>query len=787
MSISPEEWQKEEERVEEVVLAVKKKLNSMHQHLTSLKTDIIDIRKNFWEDVRVNVDEPHELIETFTTIKQQAEFLSERERSHGHGNYLQTRLTKLKQSPYFGRIDFLFEGEQKSESVYLGIASFLNEKDEFLIYDWRAPISSLYYDSLPGPAKYKTPSGIVFGSLALKRQFIIKNGLIEGMFDTGLAIGDELLREVLGQHSDSQMRTIVSTIQKEQNSIIRNESSKFLVVQGAAGSGKTSAALQRVAYLLYRYRETLDAENILLFSPNQLFKQYISSVLPELGEKNMMQTTFHDFLHNKVGGQMEIEDPFTQMEYTLSSTDEEGYKEKIKGIQFKSSNSFLELLQHYIKLLGNEGLLFHDIQLKGRILISSKSIQEKFYEYDSSLPISNRLKLLTDHLLQELKDLAKKEIKEKWVEDEIQYLDKETYLKAYQNLQQKNKKQFSDEAFNDLALEQRFLSKLVVKVHFRPIIKIVRSLRYIDLFAIYIGLFTNSSCQQLVESLGVNLDEWKSICLNTIQTIEQGTVNYEDATPFVYLKEQMEGLHKNTSVRHVFVDEAQDYSVLQLELLTLLFPKSRFTLLGDLNQAIFIHTTHGSPFHSFSSNNVSSTEIIKLTRSYRSTRPIVEFTRELVVGGDPIIPFNRKGNLPIITEAKDKVSLHQTLSYQIQSLSEIGTTNVAVICKTYAESQHAFELLKDTFPIRLLKKESSIFEPGLVVIPSYLAKGIEFDAVIIYDASVYRRESERNLFYTACTRAMHELYVNYVGEMSPFLTSVNDNLYEKNSKKPAPI
>jgi DNA helicase-2/ATP-dependent DNA helicase PcrA len=779
MSISPQEWRKEQERVNEVVQAVEKKMYAMQQHLSSIRTDIIDIRKSFWEDVRVNGDEPHELIETFTTIKQQAEFLSERERSHGHGNYQVAKLDKLKRSPYFGRIDFKFEGEEQPNHVYLGIASFLNENDEFLIYDWRAPISSLYYDSLPGPAAYETPSGTVRGSMSLKRQFMIKNSRVQGMFDTSLAIGDELLQEVLGQHSDAHMKTIVATIQKEQNSVIRNEESKLLIVQGAAGSGKTSAALQRVAYLLYRYRETIEAEHILLFSPNSLFNHYVSSVLPELGEKNMQQTTYQDFLHHKLTNEIEVEDPFVQMEYTLNAINETGYIERIQGIQYKSSTTFLEVLDWYIKLLEKEGLLFHDIMLGEKTIISSTYISNKFYEFDVTIPIPNRIQLVTEHLLTRLKRIAKKEINSGWVEDEIQYLDKEDYLKAYQKLQRNNKKQFSEETFDDLVSEQRFLSKLVVKTHFKPLRQQIRRLEFIDFPSIYEELYRNQTLHQVMESMDETPSEWKIICQQTIEALKEEHLYYEDATPYLYLKERIEGVHKNTSVRHIFIDEAQDYSVLQLAVLDMLFPNSRFTLLGDLNQAIFPHSINGSVFTSVT--NEKSKEVIKLTRSYRSTRQIVEFTKRLVMNGDQIEPFNREGKLPVVTELRDKECLQDVVYKQIQGLLQSGTTNIAVINKTSAESSHIYEQLKEKLDLKLIKKETSTFEPGVVVVPAYLAKGIEFDAVIIYNASdqIYGRGNERKLFYTACTRAMHELYINYTGEMSPFLANVEEHFYEK--------
>ena len=249
---------KEQERVDFIVNEIKAKAQKLSKGAKHIGSDVLEIRKTFWEDVTVNFDEPDDIAETYTSIKQQAALLAERERSFKQTDKQLRLLARLKNSPYFGRIDFHELGESETEKVYLGIASLMDREDEnFLIYDWRAPISSLYYDHAPGPAGYSTPEGRIEGDMKLKRQFVIRDSKIKAMFETGVTIGDELLREVLGNNANTQMKTIVATIQKEQNQIIRNEKSKLLIVQGVAGSGKTSAALQRVAYLLYLYRGTI--------------------------------------------------------------------------------------------------------------------------------------------------------------------------------------------------------------------------------------------------------------------------------------------------------------------------------------------------------------------------------------------------------------------------------------------------------------------------------------------------------------------------------------------------
>ena len=248
------ELEKEQERVDAVVQKIDHQIRTLRRQTEAIKKEVLEMSRNFWDEVTINFGDPHDTIETLASVNQQARVLAERERSYRHARRRLTTLVRMKDSPYFGRIDFVEDGESKAESIYLGIASVRDEEGEPLVYDWRAPIASLYYEGSPGPVRYQTPAGEVTGTLKNKRQFVIRDGRIRSMFDTGITIGDELLQEVLGRHSDTQMKNIVATIQKEQNPIIRNEGKRLLVVSGAAGSGKTSTALQRVSPL-YRYRK----------------------------------------------------------------------------------------------------------------------------------------------------------------------------------------------------------------------------------------------------------------------------------------------------------------------------------------------------------------------------------------------------------------------------------------------------------------------------------------------------------------------------------------------------
>ncbi|WP_199618032.1 RNA polymerase recycling motor HelD [Paenibacillus alkalitolerans] len=769
MSVTEKDWLEEQERIDRVMSEIGSRIEVLGQHAGEKKSEIVDIRKNFWDDVTFN---PRDEMESYFNIKQQADVLAERERGYEHARKQLAVLARLKQSPYFGRIDFVEDGEKTAERIYVGVASLLDEDEiQFLVYDWRAPVSSLYYDYAPGPALYDTPGGEISGVMNLKRQYIIRDGVLNSMFDTGVTIGDELLQEVLGKQADTQMKTIVATIQREQNRIIRNERSRLLIVQGAAGSGKTSAALQRVAYLLYRYRDTLNAQQIVLFSPNPIFNSYVSTVLPELGEENMQQTTYQEYVVFRIGGALGVGDPFDQMEYALTAMSEPGYAARMEGIRYKASADFLSVIERYAFALREEGMIFKDVTFRGDILVSADRIKAEFYTYDASMRIPNRLKLVTEWLRKELDACERAEREKSWVEEEIELLEEEEYLWAHWEVQ-RNKRDAGD-SFDEFERERDLLAAKVVEAEFKTVRSLVKRLQFIDFPAIYRQLFKDPEFAARLLDGAVGLPEaWSEICAQTLEALDRAELAYEDATPYLYLQESIEGFRSNHSVRHVFIDEAQDYSPFQFALIHRLFPRSKMTVLGDLNQAIYPHPAAFESMYSLFPDEPAETFV--LTRTYRSTRQIVEFTSRMIPGGEGMIePFNREGAAPTVTQASGYADLVKKVARCATSLVAAGHRTVGVICKTAAESREAYEELRRAgLEVSLIGKNSATFQSGVSVIPSYLAKGVEFDAVIIYNASQerYRRESERKLLYTACTRAMHELHVFYVGDMSMFLS-----------------
>lgn len=765
--LQSKDWQMEQERVQFVVDVMNKKAKKLFTNAGQVSSDVLELRKNFWQDVTVSLDEPDDIVETAASIKQQAELLFHRELTKKQMDTQQKTLARLKFSPYFGRIDFFENGEKKPDMVYLGIASLMDEEEEnFLIYDWRAPISSLYYDYPPGPAHYQTLDGAIEGEIKLKRQFIIRDSQIKGMFDTGVTIGDEMLQEVLGNNASTQMKNIVATIQREQNQIIRNERSKILIVQGVAGSGKTSAALQRVAYLLYRYRDTLKSENIMLFSPNPLFNSYVATVLPELGEENMQQATFIEYLTSRVGDEFDLEDSFDQMEYLLTAKEGPEYLIRVNGIRFKASLNYKDMINEYTSRLSEKGLIFKDLTFRGNVLISKEEIQDYFYQLERTYSIPNRMELVKEWLLRELKRKVKQELSKSWVEEEIQFLEKEDYLEAYKHLQEISR--YTENSFDDFEQEQKLLAEMVVKEKFKPLFIKVKKLNFIDLPGIYLRM--------LEEDHHSLPEHWKQVCSQTIEKLNRKIIPYEDATPYVYLQDLLKGRKSSTAIRHIFIDEAQDYTPFQFAFIQKLFPYSKMTLLGDFNQAIFSGATGSATVLTELELRVDEVEKFVLNKTYRSTKEIVDFTSALIMDGNKIEPFNRSGRKPTIQKMNNK-QLKESLSHKITEYQQIGHKTIAVICKTAIESKKAYELLKNDFPLHLIEKGTLFYEQGILVIPSYLAKGIEFDAVIVFDSSEYKRESERKLLYTVCTRAMHDLYLFATEGISPLMKDIAVDIY----------
>jgi len=769
--------EEEEKRLLVVLEQVGKRMRKELAVLGERRGDVVGIRQEFWEDVRMNFSDSSEVAETWTSIVQQAELLAERERSHRVASEAVERLTKQFDSPYFARIDFAERGGE-TEAIYIGRGSLIGEDGEtFYVYDWRAPVSSLFYDHEPGPAAYRVPDGEIAGEMKRKRQFVIRGGQMKHMFDTSETVGDEILQAVLSEGSDTAMKSIVATIQKEQNVIIRDEKHKLLVVQGAAGSGKTSAALQRIAYLLYRFRDTLTADQIILFSPNPVFKGYISRVLPDLGEANMRQMTFRELIEARLGRRFEVEDLFSQTEALAEIDGTPEGEARERAVKYKGSEHFFVTVENYLKRLEQGGVKFRTLRFRDKTIATEEEITEQFYAIRASDGFATRAATVKRWLLKRLQEWVESQMGEPWLEEAAELVDQEDVQRAYVDVRRSGG--FHEEVFDDEDQMSLRLKRKVAEDAIAPIAKAVRSYRFIDAVATYTVLFESRPTFASCSPDGKLPLGWEWMSLRADETIGRKWIDHEDATPLMYVSEALEGFRRvEGDIQHVFVDEAQDYSPFQAAFLRRRYPRARMTVLGDFNQAIYVQSQESGGFGGWTRlMPPEATSVLRLTTSYRSTEEIVNFTKGILTPEDAanISPFHRHGEVPRLLACDDASRLGEQAAADVEDLLARGYGTIGVISKTASESADAAALLKellpDDVPMALVTGGSAELPKGVSVLPSYLAKGIEFDAVLVWDASSvrYGQEKDRKLLYTVCTRALHVLHVYFIGEASPWL------------------
>ncbi|WMM24774.1 RNA polymerase recycling motor HelD [Tissierella sp. MB52-C2] len=738
------EWKAEDEWLQEVLEEAGKQYDNNNNLKEKIREDAIRTQKELWEEVgSVSIANGMDQI---TDFMQFINFMRTQKISHESTRKIQEKYEKVLSSPYFGRIDFIEDVENEAEKYYIGLSNLINDNFDFLVYDWRAPISSMFYDCEIGEASYKCPEGVMEGELILKRQYKINNGKMEYMFDSNLKIDDEMLQDILSKSTDDRMKAIVTTIQREQNRVIRDEEYKVLIVQGPAGSGKTSIALHRIAYLLYRYRDKITPRNIVIFSPNEIFNDYISNVLPELGEDNMYQTTFKEYMHMALGGEFIKESYCDMMEYILNSKNELNYKNRITNIMYKSTVEFVNILKYYVTYVEKIDRKFTDIIFRDMLVVSSKDLEELFFKDYIRLPLKRRLKKIKERILFLLdpykKDRIKKVVGE--LEDTGSYINKMEILKD---------------------------SISIVNNEMKEIYNEIDRITEFNLAEIYKGFFENLEffCRNL--NIPYCKEKIEKIRNYTIKNLETQKLNYEDQIPLLYLKAALGDIPKTSDIKYVIIDEAQDYTPLQYEIFCQLFESANMTILGDLNQSI-------NPFMNIGGyNNISyifsesNTCIINLTKSYRSTKEITEFSRKLLNSKFVDESIQRNGNRPLLIGFSKEEEIKEKILNDIKIYKERGYKSIGIITRTAKEANDVYDFLKDKIHIKAIMKDDDDYVNDTLVIPAYLAKGLEFDVVLIYNVGNgnYCCEDERLLLYTACTRALHILCIYYSGKCTPLL------------------
>ncbi|HIW71426.1 MAG TPA: AAA family ATPase [Candidatus Levilactobacillus faecigallinarum] len=744
----------EQRRVDTVVNQIGQRIDKTQGEFDDAHKELRNVLKNYSENTSVNWFEVDDRIETSAELQQQRALVS---RLTENQNIIQDQLRtyqELQKSPYFGRIDIKDPDESTPESLYIGTASFVDQDENFLVYDWRAPISSIYYNGVLGEVAYNTPAGDQQTELLKKRQFLIQDGQIQSMFDTNETVGDEMLQHVLGEQNDATMQNIVATIQSEQNDIIRDVHSDLLVVQGVAGSGKTSAILQRIAFLLYHSRRDLEADQIVLFSPNRLFSHYISDVLPSLGERNMRQVTLAEFLTQRFQG-LNVQTQFERYE------DDQQQPVNLALRGFQESAAMMDAVRDYCQTCPADQLVFTDIRFKGRVFFDHTEIQDIYAQYPVTLPPAERFLKTKNALEKRLKHRIAEEAKEDWVRDTIDQLSDEDYhnLLGAKHIGQ----------FEQLDDEIDFIAREIVRRRLRQVDDAIYNGYFLDVYSQYTAFL--NQCQLPTD---VTATDWQTIIDRYQHDIEFHKLALTDAAPLLYLRDLLTGGGKNHQMQHLFVDEMQDYSIAQLVYLQHAFPRAKLTLLGDSEQALFkavespesILKKLGEALHA------KRSRLITLRRSYRSTLPITTFAKALLPDGDKIEAFNRPGDLPKVVIRYDAATAFKALANELRA--EIATNGtVAILTKNTAEAKYVYQELHADFDLTRLSDADRSLPKGVVVLPIYLAKGLEFDSVIAYNVSAdnYPNEQFTGTLYTIASRAMHHLTILSIGAVSPLIAS----------------
>jgi len=594
---------------------------------------------------------------------------------------IREKIAKMKDSPYFARIDFVCRDKQDEKAYYIGRFGFTCE-NQIQIVDWRAPIAGMFYDCEIGPAGYPAPSGRVEGRLTRKRQFQIRQGKMEYALESAVNIQDDILQRELSQTSDEKMKSIISTIQAEQNRIIRNENAKTMLIQGVAGSGKTSIALHRVAYLLYRYPEKLSAKYVAILSPNKVFGDYISNVLPELGEEPIKEMSVAELASVLLKGTVSFETE----KYSIENDD----LERAERTRFKSTREFLDRMDRFIRQMPERVFQAEDFSF-GWHMVQADWIQARFCAY-RDYPVKQRLQFIAE-------DIGERLAVDHPMEDDLP--KKKAILKQLCGMLRVK---------NGLALYQEFYRKENVP-----------------------GL---------------------------LHMPNRNTLEWEDVYPYLYLCAAYEGLHCNTTVQHLVIDEMQDYTPVQFAVINRLFPCSK-TILGDFGQTI-----HRDHLHSLTDlkSLYPDAEMVTLNKSYRSTYEIIHFAKQIRSISE-LEAIERHGEEPALIFCSDGEEEIRYLRERIRAFQDGRNGSLGILTKTNRLSNVLYEILEQDCCVHCITPDSTKFEIGVSIVSIPMAKGLEFDEVILPSADdrTYFSEQDRNLLYIACTRAMHRLTLTYTG------------------------
>ncbi len=667
-------------------------------------------------------------------------------------NFLSSYTTKLelmkkcKEKPYFARIDFKIDGEEKTHECYLGKVGVINEDNETITVDWRAPIASVYYDSNIGRASYEAPEGTINGELLLKRQYEIEKSKLLEFRDVDTVSNDEILKPYLNANADNRLKSIVASIQSEQNDIIREKLYKNLIVQGVAGSGKTTVALHRVAYLVYNNMNRIKPEQYLVIGPNKFFVNYISGVLPDLDVNNVEQLTYEELTKKVLDEEFEM---LPEQDNLLKSINNPS---KMFFERLKTSNVYKNAINNYLNDYEKKNIAINDLKINGYLLIPKEIIKKVYDETeDTVLDMSilskkvDRASLMLRKYIEDNKETISSTIRKEYSK-RIEGMSKSAIEKERKVLQ-KIEKELDNKCNQTL---KKYFAKSSPKI--LPL--------YSD--------FLNSIDKY------INIDEYdiSKEAIEASKRVKNKNIEFEDLAALLYMKYKISGPEECEKYKHVVVDEAQDYGEFNFSSLKELMPNGTFSIFGDLSQSIYQYRSINNWEKVIDEVFDNKCDMKYLLKSYRTTTEVMNAANNIINSlnlkpAEPVIRHGKDVEIKQVNE-DDKI---ETIKNIILNSKENGHSSIAVISKTEDESNKIHSGLKEIgLEIENITTGSEVYNGGICTLPSHLAKGLEFDSVIISDAdeSIYNSEKaiDMKLLYVAMTRPLHELNILYTNEIS---------------------
>ncbi|EGT2192118.1 HelD family protein [Clostridium perfringens] len=689
----------EEKKLEEVSNILNEEMLSYINKRKFVTQYILDYRKNAVEEYKDDEDKLIEYFDHERYVKEQAFTTIDKKLKE---------LTILKESPYFGRVTFNdLEFDQK-DTLYVGRFGVTPEGSyEPVIVDWRAPVASLFYHGSLGEASYTSPDGPIKCDIEGRRQIIVKKGELKGVFDSAIDVKDDILQMVLSNNSSDKLKDVIMTIQQEQDEIIRKERTSNIVVNGVAGSGKTTIALHRVAYLLYNYRKELE-DKVLILGPNGIFMEYISQVLPSLGEVGVKQETFASFALKEMDSELYIMSFDKYLEKILSED-----KEFIEDAKYKNSYEIIKDLDNLVKDMDKNYFHVEDVKYFGDLVISKEEIEEMFNKHYEYMPLFRRSEKIKRIILSKIKDKRDEKVWE--LNEELR----------------KEKEKLTPE---ELLIEENNL-EFRRKLRIREIVKEVMDSR-----AKLDSWISREDVLDIYDRFNGNKKEY--------------TIN--DLAPILYLAIKLEGKKATKDYRHVVIDEAQDYSPLQFKVVRELTGTKYFTVVGDVNQRLIKYSDLAPMMELGKIFDDVNPEIYNLNKSYRSTYEIMEYANKYL-DEDRIIPIVRHGKPVEEIEFHNNEELSESIIESLKEFSNEGLESIAIITRDKEELEKVYNLISNKVHLVKFDNEDVLYKGGNVIIPSYFAKGLEFDGVIIVDNGSSKDENEDLIKYIMSTRALHRL------------------------------